>query len=151
MARPSVIVDKRFSVVNDQFKRAVEEALGHGAGAVLASVRALETRVGDASDTRKVYPGRHLKDSFSVRPVAREHGGSRFEVAVVTDDPNAVWQNDGTRRRRRKKVSQRNQGKLRRSGAELSGGVKPLRFMQKGLKLAMPAVIASFERSFRGL
>jgi hypothetical protein len=87
-----------------------------------------------------VLPG-HMADTIKIWPVKRRRG--KEETAIYSYDPTAVWQDQGTLGKRRRKLAK---ATLRRrstaSGqsrlARVSGhpGVKPRRFFAKGVRAA---------------
>lgn len=124
----------------------VNKALVEWANLALREIRAAETRVGTASPTRAISPGIHLRDTF--RTLVQKSAFSSFGamISIWTADPNAIWQELGTRGRRH--------GTLKRGGKnETTGnrGVTPLFFMRNGFARAYPAGIALVESALQGL
>ena len=113
----------------------VNAALVEWGNVVLGRIREYETRVGTASPTRAVSPGVHLRDTFRVSAVFKGisgfMSGNSMSLIVYTPDPNAIWQESGTRGRRRKKLKQPDRGKVSRGPGT---GVRPLHFMKHAVK-----------------
>jgi len=139
------------------FTRAVEvevnKALVEWAKLALEEVVAAETRVGNRPDfeKRRVSPGVHLRDSFrwAIEPVSY----TGFGAAVVwTANPNAIWQELGTRSRRRKKLKDGSSNfRTNATRGPGNGGVKPLYFMRKGLAKALPTGEALMAAALRNV
>jgi hypothetical protein len=152
----SVAVEDHFDLLEAEIRQDVEEAMVEGGTALLEAIKHAETRVGDTN--RGVWPGRHLQDSFVVTPVQRDGFGGRFlTIQVLTLDPNWRWQNYGTHARRRKKLAagtvrrrQSASGQARYAKVAGSGGVKPLHFMSKGMRIAWPIFLELLKRKLPG-
>lgn len=145
-----VEAEMRFQEFSRAVEVAVNEALVEWAAIALEEIRAAETRVGDASLKRKVSPGVHLRDSFQVT-IRRRFGGlgvGSVDIVVWTDNPNAIWQELGTRARRRKKLKS---GGHSSAPSEGNRGVKPLYFMRKGASRSFPKGVALIENALRGV
>lgn len=151
----------RFKEFGRMVEVEVNKALVEWAKIALEEVRAAETRVGTRTDAayrdRYKTRGQHLRDSFqwAIEPV----GYKGFGAAVVwSDDPNTIWQELGTRGSRRKSLKG-GKGSPKRVGAVTSNvnetvgnrGVKPLYFMRKGLRRALPAGEALMAAALRNV
>jgi hypothetical protein len=145
----------RFTEFTRAVEAAVNKALYEGAVIALEEIRA-RARVGD--DPRGPGPHfakpndsgpTHHKDSFqvTVRRLFRGAGAAAFDLVVWTENPNAVWQELGTRGRRQKRMKS---GEARRGGGgELDSalfggnrGVAPSYFMRRGFQAAEPKIAA---------
>lgn len=138
--------ESHFGALSRMVEVQVNKALVEWAKIALEEVVAAETRVGSRADfeKRKVSPGVHLRDSFrwAVEPISFRGFGA---AVVYTDNPNAIWQELGTRGSRRKNLKG-GRGSKRKVGAvtsyvnETAGnrGVAPLYFMRRGLARALP-------------
>jgi hypothetical protein len=143
----------RFRELGQLVEISINKALADGAAIALEEVEAAETRF--STDPRG--PGPHFKKPnvagpthlrASLRSTFRRAFGGSFgvgEIIVWTDNPNAVWQELGTRGRRRKTL---------KSGAKLNvfpfrappagssdRGVSPLYFMRTGFRRAEPKIM----------
>jgi hypothetical protein len=150
----------RFREFSRLVELSVNKALAEGAAIALDEVVRAETRDSDRSgvygsggrfNTRKVSPGVHLKDSFRVAVIPAF--GARFgfgEIVVWTDNPNAIWQELGTRARRRKKLKG---GAKPNASGEGSGnrGVAPLYFMRRGFRRAEPKIVLLLQNALHGV
>src|SRR5437868_14173182 len=100
----------RFREYGAAIELRLNKAIAECGAIALEEIRSAETRRSDESagsgfTRRKVSPGVHLQDSFqtTIRRVFRGPGAvSSVDVVVWTDNPNAIWQELGTRGRRRK-------------------------------------------------
>lgn len=156
-----VETEMQFNELTRLVEVSVNKAIAEWAAIALAEVRNAETRVGDASEKRRVSPGVHLRDSFQVSTIKAltGFGGlSTADVVVWTANPNAIWQELGTRGRRRKSLKG-GAGSPVRTGAvtanvnatEGNRGVAPLYFMRKGMRRAFPQGVALIQQAIAGL
>jgi hypothetical protein len=127
----------------------VNKALVEGAAILLNAVREHETRVGDGTKGVHVPEGTHLRDSFEsvvVNVLPGAMGVANSRIVVFSRNPNAIWQELGTRSRRRKayKASSKTANNVFpfRTATSGNSGVAPLYFMRKALKQSAPAIEA---------
>jgi hypothetical protein len=148
-ATATVEAESNFAAYGQAIELRVNKACVEAVQLMLSEVRAAETRVGRETRSGRlpgvhVPEGVHLRDSFraQVVPTFGFGIGPRSQLLVVySPNPNAIWQELGTRGRRRK-ASQHGAGET-----EGNRGVKPLYFMRKGLRRAFPQVRELLEKA----
>lgn len=113
-----------FPELHRRLERNLIVAVEVGTELIQREIEKNETRVGTADPSRRIYPGKHLKDSFSSSPPLKL--GSSIESSVSSDDVNARWQEKGTRR-----------------------GVTALNFFQRGLESGFPALMVAIRKAVR--
>lgn len=139
----------RFKEYGVAVQAALNRAAAEAAAIVLKEVRAAETRVGVPRKNGQlpgvhVPEGVHLRDSFRAGVLKEPYFGflgavRDLLIIVESANPNAIWQEYGTRGRRKKALKPSGRGGGRTEG---NRGVKPLRFMRTGLNRAYPEVTA---------
>lgn len=145
-----IVSESSFHRYGQAVELKLNKALVEAAELTLQSVRAHETRVGVPREDGElpgvhVPEGVHLRDSFKWEVVKRPYFGflgavSSALIVVYSMNPNAIWQELGTRGRRRTALKQgvNKQGNPHRhSGGR---GVTGLHFMRDGLLAAEPEV-----------
>lgn len=150
--------ENRFHAYGQAVSASLNRAAAEAAAIVLKEVRAAETRVGQPrADGRlpgvHVPDGVHLRDSFRAGflkdPYYGFLGAVRSLVVIVeSGNPNAIWQEYGTRGRRKKSLKPGSSSRDRKSMG--NRGVKPLHFMRKGLARAFPQVQVLIEDAVAG-
>lgn len=132
----------------DKWGRDLEKGLARGLelfGRVAqGSVSSHMTRVGPAGVG--VTPSSHVKDSIRVSDPYRTPRG--LAIDVYSQDPNAYWQEKGTRGKKGKAKSARTAARRREQGVGHSG-VKPLRFFLRGLKAVDGQLVRSLRAGIR--
>lgn len=146
--------EMRFREYGAAVQASLNKAYAEAALVILREVRAQETRVGVPRSNGElpgvhVPKGVHLRDSFRAGFVKMPYLGfigavSSAAVVIESANPNAIWQEYGTRGRRKKAYKPNTRGGGRTEG---NRGVKPLAFMRKGLALAFPEVQAIIEEA----
>ena len=149
--------DFRFKEYTKMVEVRVNAALVEWGAIALDAVIAAETRIGDASERRAISPGVHLKDTFQMTVRKRLAQISGFggmhstEVVIWSASPNAIWQELGTKGRRRKAYKKHGPGKKGAAGHPSGGrGVTPLYFMRTGLRKSEPAGAALIAAALAG-
>ena len=106
---------------------------------------------------RRISPGVHLRDTFHISTFIRHGFGRAFpEVVVWSADPNAIWQEKGTRGRRKAQLKQyRTSGKgsqrNRTTGALGDRGTPPTYFISRAAREVFPAGIQLVQEAIDGL
>lgn len=153
--RAEIETESNFQRYGEAVELRLNKALVEAAEIMLKSVREHETRIGvprggDELPGVHVPAGVHLRDSFKWEIVKAPFYGfkgaiSSGAIVVYSLNPNAIWQELGTRGRRRKqlKAGSNRQGNPHRTKGNV--GVKPLHYMRDGLAAAYPEVKALIE------
>lgn len=129
-------VSKNFGAFGRQVETAVIRGLEATGRRVLAET---------AADESRVLTG-HLKSSISLSPVYRTTRG--YAIEVYSTDPNALWQEKGTRAKRGRAKTKRTRDRRLAQGIS-HGGVKPLRFFKRGASGAASRLVDEIRAAMR--
>lgn len=135
--RSRIVVTSEIDSWADDLERQGLTGLQAAGKIAQAGIRAGMTRRGPAG--KGVTPNLHVQDSLTVSPTMKRYGGrGGAEVWVYSADPNALWQDQGTRGRKGRAKTARTRERRRAAGIS-HGGVKPLRYFMRGLRSSWPA------------
>lgn len=133
--------EERFDEWRDGLHRGIGRGLKDGSRHVAAAAAAAETRVKSGA-----LKGSIKAEGRIYNPRSRS-GRKLIAVDVVAGDFKAIWHELGTLGRRKRKLVRPKSRKPRAQAAAAGGGgIKPLRFLSKGLRAGMPAVMAAIQR-----
>lgn len=139
MPRETVIVTNRFRHLERELERGIERGLERGARSAEAAARAAQDVRGDLD----------IKATAAYRERSRS-GKVLIAVSVIARDFKSNWFQFGTLAKRRRKTKRPRTPRAQAIAAR-GGGIRPRRFLTKGLAVGWPAVLRALQQELRSL